>query len=449
MMDFLAFINNAALLLTLSMLSSNIQHTWLKKEPIRSIVLGAVYGLFSVIAMSNPMELQPGVFFDGRSVILSLAGLFSGNLTTAIACLIAAAARFYFGGQGVFTGIGSVIISGLVGIVFRRIVEKREIRLNFPNLFMFGLVVHSILVLWFFTFPLDIALSIIRNVALPYLIVFPLATMLIGGYMEEQMQRLIIARNLAVSEKRLRELASTLEEKVEKRTRALKDTQEQLVKAEKMAALGEMAGSVGHELRNPLAVISNTIYLLRNRPSNMDEQMREYISMIEKETLDASRIIIDLLDYSRIQSVPKEEVNISALLTDVLGKQTIPENIALENNVKENLPSVNGNPQQLGQILTNLISNAVEAMPEGGTLKLSSSQRKEALLIHVEDTGRGIPQSDLKKIFEPLYTTKTRGVGLGLAITNRLAELNGISIRVKSRIGIGTEFSLVFPARRS
>ncbi len=447
-MNFHSFINNASLLLALSLLSSNFQYRWLKKEPAKSIVLGVIYGFFTVIAMSNPMELQPGVFFDGRSVILSLAGLFSGNLTTAIACLIAAIARVYFGGQGVFTGIGSIIISGLTGIIFRRIVDKNAIRLNFRRLFSFGFAVHMILVLWFFTLPIDIALSIIQKVALPYLVVFPLATMLIGGYMEDQQRRLLTERNLAESEKRYRDLANTLEEKVEKRTQTLKDTQEQLLKTEKMAALGEMAGSVGHELRNPLAVISNTIYLLKNKPSQLDRQTNEYISMIEKETLNATRIITDLLDYSRIQTTPRERVDIVALLIDIIGKQAIPKSINLENNVKENLPLVNANPQQLEQIIINLLSNAIEAMPDGGELKLSSRLHKEELLIHIEDSGSGIPGSDLKKIFEPLYTTKARGVGLGLAITSKLAELNGISIRVKSEVGKGTKFTLVFPARR-
>ncbi len=447
-MDFFAFINNAALLLALSLLSSNVQYRWLKKEPAKSILLGLIFGSFTVIAMSNPMELQPGVFFDGRSVILSLAGLFVGNLTTAIACLIAAAARFYFSGQGVFTGIGSIIISGFAGIIFRRIVDKKALDLDLWKLFLFGFGVHLTLVLWFFTFPIDIAISIVQNVALPYLVVFPLATMLIGGYMEEQQERLITERNLAESEKRLRELANTLEDKVAKRTRALKDAQTQLVKAEKMAALGEMAGSVGHELRNPLAVISNTVYLLKNNSSIADTQTKDYVAMIEKETMNASRIISDLLDYSRIQSVPKEEVNTAALLAEVVGKQAIPTNIKLENGMIENIPPVYVNPQQLEQIFTNLISNAVEAMPDGGVLKISSSRRREELLIHVEDTGRGIPESDLKKIFEPLYTTKERGVGLGLAITNRLAEMNGIAIRVKSQTGKGTKFTLVFSTRK-
>ena len=531
----------------------------------KSIVLGVLYGVFSIAAMNNPMELQEGVFFDGRSVILSLAGLFAGDLTTIIACVITSAARFVIGGQGVLTGIGSAIISSLAGITFRRIVNKKAIHLNPGKLFIFGFVVHLILVAWFFSFPIDIAILIIGQVALPYLIVFPLTTMLIGGFMEQQQQQLVTERNLAESEKRFRNLVNalnegvwetrddhittfvnpkmaamlgyrpeeiigrsvydfipenlheqlgvyhsrrgegvseqyelnlvckdgkeiavlvgatplldeqgqvhgslvgiqdvselkqtqkklaeqsrTLEARVEERTKALKDAQEQLVKVERMAVLGEMAGSVGHELRNPLSIILNSIYLLKKTTEGTDKKAAEYIALIESEALNASRIINDLLDYSRIQSTPRTEVDFSALLNGLLSKLTIPENIDLVNVLKKKLPPINVNPQQLEQILMNLVTNAIEAMPEGGALRFSSNRRREALSIHIEDTGIGISQSDKKRIFEPLYTTKSRGIGLGLAITSRLAELNDISIRVKSQVGKGTRFTLKFITR--
>ena len=561
-MNFFTFIDNAALLLALSLLSSSIQFRWLKQEPARGIALGFLYGIFALMAMTNPMELQPGIFFDGRSVILSLAGLFAGNITTAIACVIAAAGRLYFGGQGVFTGIGSIIISGLSGIIFRRIVAKKAIQLNLGWLFIFGFCVHLALVLWFFTLPIEIALSIIKNVALPYLVVFPLATMLIGGFMVEQEQRLATEKNLSESEKRFRDLVNTLnegvwevdielittfvnprmaemlgyqpeemigmpfigyipenrhdfvqdltehrkkgiheqyeleflrkdgsvmtalvgatpilgehgeycgslagvqditelkraqnkladqsrllEKKVDERTRDLKDAQKQLLKAEKMAALGELAGSVGHELRNPLAVIMNSTYLLINKINKADQQTRDYIAMIEKETLNASRIINDLLDYSRIRPTQKEQVNLARLVAGLLEKQPIPENVSVENKMAENIPDVNVNPQQFEQIFDNLISNAIEAMPEGGTLTLKSSVKKNKVIIDVSDTGVGITRKNLNRIFEPLFTTKSRGIGLGLAITAKLAGLNDIAIRVKSQVGKGTTFTLEF-----
>jgi len=564
-MDFFKFIDNAALMLVLSLLSINIQLRWLKRDRTQSVVLGFLYGAFAVMAMKVPMVLQPGVIFDSRSVILSLAGLFAGNLTTAVVCLIAMIARVIIGGSGAFTGVGSIIISGAAGLVFRKILAKYKLPLNLGRLFAFGFCLHLVLVAWFFTFPLEIALSIIKNVAIPYLTVFPLATMLIGGFMIEQQQRLITEKNLAFSEKRYRDLVNTLnegvweadadtlttfvnpkmaellgyqpdemigksfydfiakadlpamrvfhqnrrkgiaeqyefqfirkdgkkahvqlgvrpifdekgnfcgslagvqditvlkkaqaelaaqsrhlEEMVEKRTRDLKDAQEQLIKAEKMATLGELAGSVGHELRNPLAVISNSVYLLKNILPKTDDSINEYIGMVETETHNASRIINDLLDYSRIKPSSMEASSLAEIMAALLLKLPIPENVKLVNQIAADLPAVKTNPQQIEQILSNIVTNAVEAMPNGGQLTLASSvnRAKNQVSLTVSDTGVGIPARNMKKLFEPLFTTKPRGIGLGLAITSKLAELNSVKMQVKSKVGQGTTFTLVFP----
>ncbi|NPV41411.1 MAG: PAS domain S-box protein [Anaerolineae bacterium] len=561
-MNFFVFIDNAALMLVMSLLSTNIQLRWFKRENGRNIILGVLYGLSAVMAMQIPMVLQPGVIFDSRSVILSLGGLFTGGITTLIACGIAAIARFLIGGPGTFTGVGSIVISGFAGLLFRRIVRARNLSLNMGWLFLFGFLVHLILVAWFFTFPIEIALSIIENVALPYLVVFPLATMLIGAFLIAQQQRLNTEANLVKSEKRYRDLVNTLnegvweadankittfvnpkmaeilgyqpremigksiydfiakedypamdrhhqsrrmgvaeqyefrlkrkdgslvpvqlgvrplqdekgqflgslagvqdislqkkaqaelaeqsrhlEELVEERTRDLKEAQAQLIKAEKMAALGEVAGSVGHELRNPLAVISNSVYLLKTALTKSDATVREYLQMIETETHNASQIINDLLDYSRIQPTVKELVDLSDLISNLLAKYPVPGSVKVENAISGDLPAVKANPQQVEQIFRNLISNAVEAMPDGGKLGLKSVIRKNQLSIAVSDTGVGIPQKNIRKIFEPLFTTKARGIGLGLAITRKLADLNNIGIRVKSKVGQGTTFTLDF-----
>ena len=562
-MDFIAFIDNAALLLALSLLSTNIQNRWLKKEPARSILLGGVYGFFTLIVMVNPMTLQPGVIFDGRSVILSLAGFFTGNITTVIAGVIAVIARIVIGGQGVLTGIGSIIISGLAGVLFRRFAARKALRIDLGHLFIFGFCLHFALVLWFFTFPFEIALEIIRYVALPYLLVFPTATMLVGGFMIEAKRRLTIETNLTKSEKHFRDLVETLnegvwetdrdfvtifvnpkmaemlgyqveemlgvnfldfvqqtdhdriqkltenrregvheqyelellckdgsslfvlmgvraimskdgkflgalagvqditilkqaqarlarqshllEEKVEERTRDLREAQEQLLKAEKMAVLGELAGSVGHELRNPLAVIMNAIYLLKSKCIGcVDLSGKEYIAMIEKETQNASHIINDLLDYSRIQPTDKERVTLAELISEILARQSVPDNVLVETQFTDRNVIIKVNSQQLEQILSNLVTNAVEAMPDGGRLTITLDRDKRKAILRVVDSGIGIPQENLKKIFEPMFTTKQHGIGLGLAITKRLAELNNISLNVSSKVGKGTAFTLEF-----
>jgi PAS domain S-box-containing protein len=561
-MDYFKFIDNASLILILILLSTNIQLRWLKRESIRYIVLGILYGLFAVMAMKIPMVLQPGVFFDSRSVILSLAGLFYGGPATAIACIIAGVGRVLIGGSGVLPDIGTIIISGAAGLTFRKFIEKRNITPNFGQLFVFGFLLHLLLVAWFFTLPRDIALLAVKNVAIPYLVVFPLATMLIGGFVTTQQQRLITKENLEQSEKHFRDLINTLnegvwetdadmittfanpkmaeilgykpdemigrcvydfiaqadqpaldgfhekrrrgiieqyefqllrkdgskvfvqlggtplqdekgrflgslagvqditdlkkaqkdladqshhlEEMVEERTRDLRNAQEQLIKAEKLATLGEVAGNVGHELRNPLAVISNVVYLLKTTLPKSKPVVREYIEMIETETRNASQIINDLLDYSRIHPTAKELVELPELISNLLAEISIPEIVKIINKISSDLPMVKVNPQQVEQIFTNLITNAIESMPNGGEITLTSSKKKSQISIAISDTGVGIPPKDIKKIFEPLFTTKPRGIGLGLPITHKLAELNAITIHVKSKVGQGTIFTLDF-----
>jgi PAS domain S-box-containing protein len=567
MLIFSPFINNAALLLVLSVLSANFQFRWLKIEPLKSIILGVLYGLFAVVAMSTPMVLEPGVFFDGRSVILSLAGFLTGNFATVIACVIAGIYRYILGGPGVFTGIGSVVIAAVLGVLFRFIADAKRIRINLLTFLLFGFIVHVILVGWFFTLPKDTALLIIRNVAMPYLVIFPIATMLMGGFMDGQQQRVIAEKKLKASEQKYRDLVNTLnegigimnadgiitftnpklakmlgykveeiigqsifkfmsrnkfkymrhlmelrkqgksdqheyefliknkktiytivnatpvydengnftgsvasvmditdrklmekelaeqahhlEKMVQERTKDLESANEQLIKAEKMATLGELAGSVGHELRNPLAVIANSIYLLKSSQSDKIPQNKEYINIIEKEVRNASQIITDLLSFSRIQPAEKEAIQLPIIFSDIWERISIPKNIQVECSFGEKTPPIRANPQQLDQIFINLISNACDAMPDGGTITIRAKPKRDMLQITIKDTGVGISEENIKKIFEPLFSTKARGVGLGLPIVLRLTELNEGKIKIQSKVGEGSTFTLEFPQVKS
>ncbi len=561
-MESFPFINNAALLLALSTLSSYLRYRWFKEFRVKELVLGALYGLFSVIAMLMPMTLAPGVFFDGRSIILGLAGLFESPLVVIVAAVIGSAYRIFLGGAGTFTGVGSIIISAGMGMVFKRLVERKKVQLNPWTLLVFGFSIHATLLLWFFTLPLEIALKNIRSMAGPYFVVFTITTMLIGMFIQSQQQRISMERQLAQSEKKYRQLvdmllegiwmadkdgmttfvnpaiaamlgyepqemigqpvnkfikknlqnkleknfdrrkqgfknkydfeflrkdgttiltsvattpvfdekgifsgalaaiqditerktaekqlarqAKHLEEMVEERTQDLWEAQAQLIKAEKMITLGEMAGSVGHELRNPLAVIRNLVYLLKIASTD-ESKRREYINLIEQETVNASRIITDLLDYSHIQPLKPIACDAVDIVNDVLARNKPPEKISVRVDVPRELAKIRVNPQQIGQVVANLIVNAYDAMPQGGELEISGKTNQGKVEIAIKDSGKGISKKDLAKIFEPLFTTKPRGIGLGLVISKRLAELNHAEIQVQSRIGEGTVFSLILP----
>jgi PAS domain S-box-containing protein len=244
-------------------------------------------------------------------------------------------------------------------------------------------------------------------------------------------------------------LNTRLEQRVEERTRELRDAQEQIVRQEKLALLGQLAGGVGHELRNPLGVISNAVYFLKMINPDSDEKVKKYLGMIEIETKNAEKIISDLLEFARTKSVEREKTDPRDLINRSLARRPTPINIQIDLSIPESLPIVLVDPRQIEQIFENLIVNAYQAMPDGGELKLSVEtirrDKKPYVCVHIKDTGMGISSENMAKVFEPLFTTKPKGIGLGLAVCRKLAEINEGFIEVKSEPGKGADFILHLP----
>lgn len=260
----------------------------------------------------------------------------------------------------------------------------------------------------------------------------------------EELQADIARREEA--EKEVRRLNEQLEHKVEERTSQLIEAQEELLRKEKLAILGQLSGSVGHELRNPLGVMSNAVYFLKMVHSEADETTKEYLDIIKHEIDNSLRIITDLLDFARTKTAHLQTVALSALIDEILGKCTIPNNIRLINELPEPLTYLNVDPQQIGQVLHNLITNAIQAMPAGGILTLHSRHDDEGMIqLQITDTGEGISPENLKKIFQPLFTTKAKGIGLGLVVCRNLTEANGGRIEASSEPGRGTTFTVILP----
>jgi len=158
-------------------------------------------------------------------------------------------------------------------------------------------------------------------------------------------------------------------ERLEEMVEELRDAQEELVRKGRLATLGQLAGGVTHELRNPLAVISNAIYFLQMTVADADETTKEYVGIISSEVQNAGRIISDLLDFSRIRQVDREEISVSGLVNEVLERQPPPEEVKVMTELPSDLPLVFVDPRQIGQVLTNLVTNAYQAMsppPRGG-----------------------------------------------------------------------------------
>ncbi|MBL7177824.1 MAG: PAS domain S-box protein [Desulfobacteraceae bacterium] len=249
------------------------------------------------------------------------------------------------------------------------------------------------------------------------------------------------------AEEALKKYSERLEQMVEERTKELKDAQEQLVRREKLAILGQLAGGVGHELRNPLGVISNAVYYLKMVMPDAEETIKEYLETISEEVNRSTKIISDLLDFSRIKSVERKEIAVSDLGTQALEKQPVPENVKMATTIPSDLPPVFVDNKQINQVLLNLVTNACQAMPEGGKLSISAIAKQDKVHVSVTDTGSGISKENMEKLFEPLFTTKARGIGLGLAVSKNLVEANGGSIKVESEKGKGSTFTVILPTK--
>jgi len=225
----------------------------------------------------------------------------------------------------------------------------------------------------------------------------------------------------------------------------LKEAQDALIKREKLSTLGQIAGGIAHELRNPLGVISNAVYFLQMTIAEGDEIVKEYLGIIQKEVQDAERIVRSLLDFMRVRSPEKEWITVEGLINEVLSAYTIPENIKLKLDFRgENKVFVDIN--QIERCFSNLLHNAIQAMtPKGGELIIRTISQKDQVITQFIDTGPGLPKSDLKRIFEPLFTTKAKGIGLGLTVTKSLVEANGGKIMAESEEGKGSVFTVTLP----
>jgi signal transduction histidine kinase len=226
----------------------------------------------------------------------------------------------------------------------------------------------------------------------------------------------------------------------------LEQMQEKLIRAERLAAIGELASGVGHELRNPLNVIRNCVYLLKIAISEKDEAgIAEALKVLDKQVDVANKIVTDLLDFTRIKPPAQTRVDLQKMIEESLTWITIPSQIKLNINLNGFKQTLRTDPEQMSHVFSNLISNAVQAMNGKGDLTISAAADSNFVSIVFSDAGCGIPEENFKKIFEPLFTTRPKGIGLGLAIAKRLVEQNGGKIEVLSEVGKGSTFNVKLP----
>ncbi|MDY6875442.1 MAG: ATP-binding protein [Chloroflexota bacterium] len=257
--------------------------------------------------------------------------------------------------------------------------------------------------------------------------------------------------DLKQAEEGLKEYSERLEGMVEQRTRELQDAHEQLVRREKLAVLGQLAGGVGHELRNPLGAIKNAAYFLNMVIEEPEPEVKETLEILTQEVGTSERIISSLLDFARTRPPTRRKVDVNAVLQKALSRAPVPQNVQVVAQLDETLPAILADPDQLGQIFGNVILNGIQAMPEGGrliieTLEISGKLPQSGwVAVSFTDTGVGIPEENLGKLFEPLFTTKAKGIGLGLPVVKTLVEGHEGTIGVESDVGQGSTFTISLP----
>ena len=253
------------------------------------------------------------------------------------------------------------------------------------------------------------------------------------------------------AEEELERYQNHLEKLVEEKTKQLKDS-------ERLATIGATAGMVGHDIRNPLQTVTGELYLAKEELNNLPdgdskENLRESLNIINEQTIYVNKIVSDLQDFAKPIAPKIEEINLEKTIQTVLSSINLrqsdkPEGIQIEYHIGESFPNLKVDESYLRRILQNLVTNAIQAMPNGGKLNINAAITDGQARITVEDTGNGIPEEFRNKLFTPLMTTKSKGQGFGLAVVKRFTEGLGGTVSFESEVGKGTKFIISLPTSK-
>jgi len=255
-------------------------------------------------------------------------------------------------------------------------------------------------------------------------------------------------KELNIEKRELMRLKIAFEQRsneLEETLKKVQTIQQDLVRAEKFATVGRLASSVAHELRNPLAAIKNISYFLSKMHNFDDDKSKTMVKMLSDEVLRANKIITELLDYSRIKKLMKLEIDIVPFINKVIPEVSIPKNIKVITQLEDF--KVMLDPDKITQVLINLITNARDAMPPNkeGQIKIITHKITDICQISIEDNACGMSEETLSHLFEPLFTTKLKGIGLGLPIAKEIIDAHKGKITVTSEKDIGTTFKIELP----
>jgi two-component system NtrC family sensor kinase len=261
-----------------------------------------------------------------------------------------------------------------------------------------------------------------------------------------------IARDVT-KEKKIQDTLNKAYQELRESNQQLKESQERLLQAEKLTSLGQMAASVAHEVNNPLSgiLVYTQLLIKKLAADNMPKETAlEYLTKMESETVRATKIILSLLDFARQSPPAFRNVDVNEVITqsfDLASHTARLQHIQVTKELDSALPRITADFDQLQQVCTNLILNAVQAMPTGGKLIIRTSVESKYIKIEVKDTGHGISPENMRRLFTPFFTTKreVKGVGLGLAVAYGIVQRHKGKIDVQSTRGEGATFTVLLP----
>jgi len=210
-------------------------------------------------------------------------------------------------------------------------------------------------------------------------------------------------------------------------------------------ALERMAATLGHELRNPLGVISNSAYFLSNQAAIDDPRARKHAEIIGREVQSATRVIDDILEFAHVPQIVTSPASLNAIIDQALARSQIPANVRLARRLASDLPPLICDAERLERAFLDIIANAIQAMPHGGSLSVKTQPVTEGVRVIFCDTGEGIAPHNLPKVFDPMFTTKLRGIGLGLTVVRRTVEQHGGQVELKGKLARGTSVMVTLP----
>jgi PAS domain S-box-containing protein len=548
---FTALTFNATLLLLCGLVYDLLYPIRVKRASLmRTLSVGLLIGVIGILLMSTRWQFVTGITFDTRSILLSISGLYFGLVPTSVAVVVTMGFRIFQGGSGTITGVLVIFSSAAIGLLWRNQSNRKIISINVTTLYSLGLAVHIAMLLLMFTLPGQSKSMVLRTIALPVMVIYPVGTLLLGLVLQKRNQNIQTAVALDDYKRELLTMINSIMDAVistdkegiiqlfnpaaEKLTgwsrseaigqmvdsvidlredigdtRLLSGirfvggssniqgilvsrkgdrshvigrhapiqgedqkysgniylfrdiehemkTQQQIMRNAKLESIGVLAGGIAHDFNNLLSGLFGYIELAHESTDNAD-----VIELLEKAqgVYERSKNLTgQLLTFAKGGAPVSGVFDLETVIRKTAAFVTSGSNTAVDIAIHTELKPCFGDKHQIAQVVENLILNARQAMPDGGHISITldlyeaGSENEKSLRpgmylkFQIEDTGIGIPPERLDHIFDPFYTTKKQGNGLGLSISHSIIQRHFGTIEVTSALGEGTTFTCYLPA---